>query len=145
MKKFTGKPPTNTPPIIDFGAASNQVARVFEPDVYTLQIQSARVIQNNGNTSIAIDLVEVGKGSRVRLQPIWIYGPKANAGTLAIEHQHIVAQLLALAGKPLEGDPLQLIPALAGLTFDARLIITPDTRTGRVFNAIDTILVDGRP
>jgi hypothetical protein len=145
MKTFTRQTRPNTSVAIDFGAASDQVARVFDPEVYPLRVESARVIQKNGNTLIAIDLVEVEDGGRVALQPIWIDGPNANAGTLAYENRHIIAQLLALAGKPTAGDPLELVPSLAGLTFDAHLIISPDTRTGRIFNAIGTILVDGRP
>jgi hypothetical protein len=53
--------------------------------------------------------------------------------------------LLALAGKPTAGEVHELIPALAGLTFEARLTIYADSRTGRIFNAIGTILVDGGP
>jgi hypothetical protein len=144
MKRFTDQTQTKPPAVIDFGAASDQVARVLAPEVYTLSIESARVIHKNGNTSIALDLVEAEKGGRVALQPLWVDGPNANAGG-PIEHKHIIAQLLALAGRPTEGDPQELVPSLAGLTFEAQLIISRDNRTGRTFNAIGTILVDGRP
>jgi hypothetical protein len=50
---------------------------------------------------------------------------------------------LALAGKPTEGDPRELIPTLAGLTFEAQLVFSANSRTGRIFNAISTILGDG--
>jgi hypothetical protein len=53
--------------------------------------------------------------------------------------------LLKLAGKPTAGDVHELIPALAGLTFEAQLTICTDNRTGRAFNAIGTIPVDGGP
>jgi hypothetical protein len=140
MKRFTRQTPTNTPAVIDFGAASDQVTRVLDPAVYTLRIESARVVQKNENTLIILDLVETEKGGRVALQPIWVDGPNANVGRLAIENRHIIAQLLALAGKATEGDPRELIPSLAGLTFEAKLIISHDTRTGCTSNAIGAIL-----
>jgi hypothetical protein len=143
MRKFTRQTHANTPATIDVGAASEQVHRIFDPDVYNLRIESARVIQNGKNTSIALDLIEVETGGRVALQPLWVAGPNANVGRFAIENKHIIAQLLALAGKPKEGDPRELIPALAGLTFEAQLIISRETGTGRIFNAIGTIFIDG--
>jgi hypothetical protein len=142
MKKF--RPTDLVATNIDFGAASGQVARVFDPEVYTLRIESARVVQNNENTLVVLDLIEVESSAHVALQPIWVDGPNANAGRLAAENRHLIAQLLKLAGKPTAGNPRDLIPTLAGLTFDAQLIISPDSRTGRVFNGI-AILVDGAP
>jgi hypothetical protein len=143
MKPFTRQTRTNTPVAINFGAASGQIARVLDPEVYTLRIENARVVQKNENTLVAFDLVEVDTGSPVAFQPIWIDGPNANAGRLAIENRHIIAQLLALAGKPTEGPPRDLIPGLVGLTFAAQLIISPDRRTGRRYNSIGAVLVDG--
>jgi hypothetical protein len=141
MKTFTRQKPTNTPAVIDFGAAS--AARVFDPEVYPLRIESARVVQNNKNILITLDLVEVDSGARVALQPLWVDGPNAGAGLLAAENRYLIAQLLRLAGQPTVGDALQLIPTLAGLTFEAQLTLSPDSRTGRTFNAIGSILVDG--
>ena len=143
MRKFKPTDPVATN--IDFGAASDQVARVFDPEVYTLRIESARVVQKNQNTLIVFDLVEVESGARVAMQPIWVDGPNANGGRLVAENRHLIAQLLKLAGKPTAGDPRDLIPTLAGLTFEAQLIITPDSRTGRVFNGIGSIPGDGAP
>jgi hypothetical protein len=94
-------------------------------------------------TLIVLDLVEVESGARVAMQPIWVDGPNANGGRFAAENRHLIAQLLKLAGKPTAGDPRELIPTLAGLTFEAQLIISTDSRTGRTFNAIGTIIIDG--
>jgi hypothetical protein len=64
MNRFTRPTAPSTRSIIDFGAAGDRVARVLTPEVYNLRIESARVIQKNENTSIALDLVEVDKGGR---------------------------------------------------------------------------------
>jgi hypothetical protein len=148
MKTFVRQKPTTTatvPTNIDFGAASTQIARVLDPEVYSLRIESARVVQRNQNTLIALDLTEVESGAHVAIQPIWVEGPNANAGRLAAENRHLIARLLALAGKPTAGEVHELIPALVGLTFEAQLGICTDSRTGRIFNVIGTILVDGGP
>jgi hypothetical protein len=146
MKKFIRQKSNNTAPAditIDFGAASGQVARVLDPEVYDLRIESARVVLKNENTLIVLDLVEVETGAPVALQPIWVGGPNAGAGRLAIENQHLIAQLLNLGGKPTKGSVRDLIPELAGLTFVARLALSTDSRTGRTFNAITEIFTGG--
>ena len=146
-RTFTRQKPTNNGTAdltIDFGAASAQIARVLDPEVYTLRIESARLIQKNQNTLVALELIEVESGGRVANQPIWVDGPNANAGGLAAENRHLIGQLLALADKPTAGNVHALIPELAGLTFEAQLALEVDSRTGRSFNAIATILTDGR-
>ena len=146
MKKFVRQKPYNTTPAdttIDFGAASAQIARVLDPEVYNLRIESGRVVQKNQNTLVALELIEVESGAHVATQPIWVDGPNANAGRLAAENRHLIAQLLALAGKPTAGNVHALIPELAGLTFEAQLALAVDSRTGRSFNAIATIFTDG--
>jgi hypothetical protein len=146
MKKFVRQGPNNTTSAnitIDFGAASAQIARVFDPEVYTLRIESARVVSKNENTLIVLDLVEVETGARVALQPVWVDGPNANSGPLAAENKHLIGQLLELAGKPTKGSVGDLIPELTGLTFEARLVYTIDRRTGRTFNALAEIFTDG--
>ena len=145
MKTFVRQKPADAAAVasnIDFGAASGQIARVLDPEVYSLSIESARVVQRNQNTFIALDLIEVESGAHVAIQPIWVDGPNANAGRLAAENRHLIAQLLKLAGKPTAGEVHELISALAGLTFEAQLTICTDSRTGRVFNAIGSILID---
>ena len=145
MKTFVRQKPADAAAVatnIDFGAASGQIARVLDPEVYGLNIESARVVQRSQNTLIALDLREVESGAHVAIQPIWVDGPNANAGRLAAENRHLIAQLLKLAGKPTAGEVHELIPALAGLTFEAQLTICTDSRTGRVFNAIGSILID---
>jgi hypothetical protein len=142
MRKFPSQTPINAPAVIDFGAASDQVARVLDPGVYALRIESARVIQKNENTLIVLDLVEVEKG-RVALQPIWIDGPNVKSGGLAAENRHLIAQLLTLAGQPTQGNVGDLIPKLARLSFEARLVLSTDGRTGRIYNALAEIFPDG--
>ncbi|HEY8007149.1 MAG TPA: hypothetical protein VIF02_04100 [Methylocella sp.] len=146
MKKFTRpsfrKASTATLDI-DFGAAAQQVARVFEPDVYTLRIETARVVQNNANISIATDIIEVESGARVDTRPIWVDGPNAGAGQLTAANQHLIAQLLTLAGQPTAGNVSTLVPHLSGLVFEARLALNIDSRTGRTFNVLADIFPEG--
>ena len=59
--------------------------------------------------------------------------------------EHLVAQLLTLAGLPTAGNVGALIPQLAGLEFDARLVLDVDSRSGRTYNALAEIYVDGAP
>jgi hypothetical protein len=144
MKKFIRpKPPNQAPDVeLDFGAAAAKVAHVFETDEYKLRIESAHVIQPNQNILIALDLIETKSGRRVDSRPLWVQGPNANSGTLAAENQHLVAQLLTLAKLPTAGNVSTLIPKLAGLEFDARLVLAVDNRSGRSFNAIADIYTD---
>jgi hypothetical protein len=144
MRKFTRQKSNNTAPdvTIDFGAAAAKVARVYEPDSYHLRVESARVIQRNQNTLIALDLIELESGGRVDGRPLWVEGPKSDAGNLAAENQHLIAQLLTLAKLPTVGNVGTLIPKLAGLEFDARLVLKIDTRSGRSFNEISEIYAD---
>jgi hypothetical protein len=77
MKTFVRQKPADAAAVatnIDFGAASGQIPRVFDPEVYSLRIESVRVVQRNQNTLIALDLIEVESGAHVAIQPIW--GPE---------------------------------------------------------------------
>jgi hypothetical protein len=47
--------------------------------------------------------------------------------------------MLTLAKLPTSGNVGDLIPQLAGLEFDARLVLAVDDRSGRSFNAIADI------
>ena len=76
------------------------------------------------------------KGGRIASQPLWVDGPNVNNGKLVAEKQHLIAQLLTLAKLPTVGNVSMLIPKLAGLEFDARLVLAVDNRSGRSFNAI---------
>ena len=148
MKKFTRQQSGSTPTTninLDFGAASAKVARVFEPGEYRLRIESAHIIQSNQNVLVALDLIEAEGGGRVASQPLWVDGPNAGAGQLVIENQHLVAQLLTLAGLPTAGNVGSLIPQLMGLEFDARLALAIDNRSGRTYNALAVIYVDDAP
>jgi hypothetical protein len=148
MKKFVRQKPTDTAAIatnIDFGAASAQIARVLDPEVYALRIESARIVLSNNNTLVVLDIIEIDSGARVALQPLWVDGPNASVGRLAAENQHLVAQLLTLAGLPTAGNVGSLIPQLMGLEFDARLAFAIDNRSGRTYNALAVIYVDDAP
>jgi hypothetical protein len=137
MRKFVRQKSNGAPDVnIDFGAAAAKVARTFEPEDYKLRIESARVIPKNQNVLVALDLVELGSGSRVDTRPLWVAGPKADAGALTASNQHLIAQLLTLAKLPTSGNVSELIPKLAGLEFDARLVLDVDNRNGRSFNSI---------
>ena len=148
MKKFTRQTSGNAPTAdvnLDFGAAGAKVARLFEPGEYRLRIDSARIIQNNQNVSVVLSLIEMESGSRVDIRPLWVDGPNAGAGDLAAKNQHLIAQLLTLRGLPTAGNVGDLIPQLAGLEFDARLVLAPDRRTGRTYNALADIYADDGP
>ena len=145
MKKFVRQKSNRQAPNVelDFGAAAPKVARVFEPDDYKVRIESARVVSTDTqNVLIALDLIEAQSGGRIASLPLWVDGPNANNGDLAATNQHLVAQLLTLAKLPTVGNVSELIPKLAGLEFDARLVLASDNRTGRSFNAIADIYAD---
>jgi hypothetical protein len=141
MKKFVRQKSNNNAPDvnIDFGAAAAKVARVFEPGEYKLRVESARVIQRNQNVLVALDLVELESGGRVDGRPLWVEGPNSAVGTLTAENQYLIAQLLTLAELPTAGNVSDLIPKLAGLEFDARLVLAVDGRSGRSYNALSEI------
>ena len=144
MKKFIRQTATKAPAAdiaIDFGAASEQVARVFEPEVYALQVRTASVRDsNNGNIFVVLDLLELESGARVSLQPLWVDGPNADAGSLVAENRDVIAQMLSGAGLATSGNVGELIPKLAGHEFAARLVISHDSRTGRTYNSIVAII-----
>ncbi len=147
MKPFTRQKSPSAQPAdvnIDFGAAFAQAARVFEPDVYNLQIKAASAMKNqSGNVFVRLDVVELESDARVSMQPLWVHGPNAGAGVLATENQNLIGRLLQAAGHPLSGNVGELIPKLAGLEFTARLAIFDDSRTGRTFNALVEIIEEG--
>jgi hypothetical protein len=145
MKKFVRQRSNNAsvPDLtLDFGAAAAKVARTFEPNEYKLRVQSAKVIQRNDNVLIALDLVELHSGGRVEGRPLWVDGPNSDAGDLAAENQHLIAQLLTLANLPTVGNVGTLIPKLAGLEFNGQLVLAVDNRSGRSYNAIAGIYMD---
>ena len=149
MKKFVRQNATKAPATditIDFGAASEQVARVFEPEVYGVKVKAASVRQSqNGNVFVGLDLVEVESDARVSLQPLWVAGPNADAGSLVAENRDVIAQMLSEAGLATSGNVGELIPKLAGHEFVARLAISRDSRTGRTFNSIVAIIPEDTP
>ena len=148
MKKFTRQTSGNAPTAdvnLDFGAAGAKLARLFEPGEYRLRIDSARIIQNKQNVSVVLSLIEMERGCRVDIRPLWVNGPNAGAGDLAGKNQHLIGQLLTSRGLPTKGDMGVLIPQLAGLEFDAHLVLDPDGRTGRTYNALADIYRDDGP
>ena len=149
MKKFIRQNASKAPTAdinIDFGAASEQVARVLEPEIYGVQIAAASVTtRSNGNVFVHIDPVELESGAHVKLQPIWVDGPNAAAGSLVAENRHIIAQMLTLAGLETSGNVGVLIPKLAGLEFSARLAVSHDSSSGRSFNTIIATVPNDAP
>jgi hypothetical protein len=145
MKTFSRQKSGNTPSrdiSLDFGAATTKVARVLEPDDHQLRVECARVIQSGQNVLIGLDLVIAESGDRVDTRPLWVDGPNAGIGPFAAENQNLIAQLLALADQPTSGNVNDIIPKLAGLEFEAYLILKRDSN-GRAYNAIATIQNDG--
>ncbi len=149
MKNFVRQNATKAPAAdiaIDFGAASEQVARVFEPEVYGLQVKTASVLQShNDNVFVVFGLVELETGVRVSLQPLWVAGPNAEGSSLVAENHDVIAQMLRQAGLETKGSVGELIPQLAGREFGARLAIYPDSRTGRTFNTIIAMIPEDAP
>jgi hypothetical protein len=144
MRKFVRQKSSNggtAPPDVDinFGAAGAKLPKVFEPNEYRFCIQSARVLESSEIILIALDLVELESGGRVDGLPLWVDGPNASVGDLAARNQHIVAELLRLAGLPTAGKVGVLIPKLQGLQFAARLALAVDGRSGRVHNELAEI------
>jgi hypothetical protein len=148
MKKFTRQTSGNAPTAVvnlDFAAASAKVARLFEPGEYRLRIDSALIIQNNQNISVLLNLIEMEGGGRVGIRPLWVDGPNAGAGDLADKNRDLIRQLLILRELPTAGNVNDLIPQLAGLEFDARLVLAPDRGTGQIYNALADIYKDDGP
>jgi hypothetical protein len=143
MRKFVRQKSNNNTSEVELGAAGTKVARIFDPDDYKLRNESARIIGKNGNVLIAFDLIETESGRRVDARPLWVDGPNADAGNLVAENQYLIAQLLTLAKLPTSGNVGDLIPKLAGLEFDARLVLAVDDRSGRSFNAIADVYTNG--
>ena len=130
MKKFTRQTSGNAPTAdvnLDFGAAGAKVPHLFEPGEYRLRIDSTRMIQNNQNVSVFLNLIEMESGSRVDIRPMWVDGPNAGAGDLAAKNRHLIARLLTLRELPTAGNVGDLVPQLAGLEFDAHLVLDPGT------------------
>jgi hypothetical protein len=148
MKKFTRQTSGNAPTAnvnLDFGAAGAKVARLFEPGEYRLRIESARIFQNKENILVILTLIEMEGGSRVDIRPLWVDGPNAGVGDLAEKNRHLIGQLLSLRELPTAGNVGDLIPQLAGLEFDARLVLAEDRRSGQTYNALGAIYVDDVP
>ena len=144
MRKFQRQTSNGNVPNLnlDFGAAEARIAMVFEPGDYRLRIEAARVVHHNNNVLVAIDLIETENSRRVSSLPLWVDGPNSNSGNLTAENQHLIAVLLTAANLPTAGNVGELIPKLAGLEFDARLVLAQDSRSGRTFNAIADVYGD---
>jgi hypothetical protein len=144
MKKFIRqqKANGNVNVSLDFGAAATKVPRVVEPGEYHLRVDAARVIPSKDNILIALDLTEMEHNQRIDGRPLWVEGPNSDAGNLVAENQYLIGQLLTLAKLPTAGNVGELIPKLAGLEFDAQLVLAVDNRSGRSFNAIADIYTD---
>ena len=105
---------TNTPGSsqIDFAAAKKPV--LLDPGLYRLQLERAELVGRNGNTSIALTLTDIASGQIVSTKPMWVDGPNARSGDLAEQNRAVIADLLRLAGQPLDGDPTVLLKVSPG-------------------------------
>ena len=126
---------TNTPVSsrIDFAAAKKPV--LLDPGLYQLQLERAELVGRNGNISVALTLTDIDSGQFVSTKPMWIDGPNARSGDLAEQHKAVIADLLRLAGQPLDGDTATAISGLAGLRFQGDLGIASD-QSGNPFNTL---------
>jgi hypothetical protein len=118
---------------IDFAAAKKPV--LLDPGLYRLHLERAELVGRNGNISIALTLTDIASGHIVSTKPMWVHGPNARPGDLAEQHKAVIADLLRLAGQPLDGDTATVISGLAGLQFQGDLGIASD-QSGNPFNTL---------
>jgi hypothetical protein len=121
---------------LDFGAAQASLPKIFEPEFYGLTITSARVVSKGDNVFAVIDLTENESGSRVDTRPLWIFGPNALGGDIVARNQTLICRLLELDNQPTAGSIGSIIPALEGLSFQGRLVLATDSRSGRTYNEL---------
>ena len=134
MARFTRPPGRPAGPTkINFAAAKKAI--LLDPGVYELQIERAELVGRNGNTSVALTLTDIASGQVVSTRPMWVDGPNARSGDLAEQNRAVIADLLRLAGQPLDGDPTALLEGLAGLRFMGDLGIESD-QNGNPFNTL---------
>lgn len=126
---------TNTPGSsrIDFAAAKKPV--LLDPGLYQLQLERAELVGRNGNISIALTLIDIASGQIVSTKPMWVDGPNARSGDLAEQNRAVIADLLRLAGQPLDCNTATAISGLAGLRFLGDLGIASD-QNGNPFNSL---------
>ena len=118
---------------IDFAAAKKPV--LLDPGLYPLQLERAELVGRNGNTSVALTLTDIASGQVVSTRPMWVDGPNARSGDLAEQNRAVIADLLRLAGQPLDGDTQVLLKGLAGLRFMGDLGIESD-QNANPFNTL---------
>jgi len=125
---------TNTPASqIDFAAAKKSV--LLDPGLYRLLLERAELARRNGNTSVVLTITDIATGQIISTKPMWIDGPHARSGDLAEQNRAVIADLLRLAGQPLDGDPAVLLEGLTGLRFTGDLGIERD-QNGNPFNTL---------
>ncbi len=118
---------------INFATAKKPV--LLDPGLYPLRLERAELVGRNGNSSVALTLTDITSGQIVATKPMWVAGPNARFGDLAEQNQAIIADLLRLAGQPLDGDPTALLKGLAGLQFIGDLGIESD-QNANPFNSL---------
>lgn len=134
MNRFTrpiGKPPGSIK--LNFSLAKKTV--LLDPGLYELRIERAELVGRQGNTSIALTLTDIASSQIVSTKPMWVDGPNAKSGDLAEQNQAVIADLLRLAGQPLDGDPAVVLKDVAGLRFLGDLGIEND-QNGNPFNSL---------
>lgn len=118
---------------INFAAAKKTV--LLDPGRYELRIERAESVRRQGNTSIALTTTDIASGQIVNTKPMWVAGPNAKSGDLSEQNQAVIADLLRLAGQPLDGDPAVLLKGLVGLRFLGDLGIESD-QNANPFNSL---------
>jgi hypothetical protein len=134
MNRFT-RPPSRPagPTKINFAAAKKAI--LLDPGVYELQIERGDLVGRNGNTNVALTITDIATGQIISTKPMWIDGPHARSGDLAEQNRAVIADLLRLAGQPLDGDSATAIAGLAGVRFLGDLGIASD-QSGNPFNTL---------
>jgi hypothetical protein len=109
---------------LNFATAKKTV--LLDPGLYELRIEHAEAVGRTGNTSVALKLTDIASGQIIATKPMWVAGPNARSGDLAEQNKATIADLLRLAGQPLEGDSSVLLKGLVGLRFLGDLGIEND-------------------
>ena len=108
MKKFTRQTSGNAPPAnvnLDFCSSRREGRPLYLSQAATdLASTPPALFKTNRTFPVVLNLIEMEGGSRVDIRPLWVDGPNAGAGDLAVKNQHLIAQLLTLRELPTAGN-----------------------------------------
>ena len=125
----------NAPGSVKLNFATAKKTVLLDPGRYELRIERAELVRRQGNTSIALTTTDIASGQIVNTKPMWVAGPNAKSGDLSEQNQAVIADLLRLAGQPLDGDPAVRLKGLVGLRFLGDLGIESD-QNANPFNSL---------